>query len=446
MNRTMKKTILILIALLTLTGISRAQFRTPDLSSLTDSETTASFRSHIGFLASSALEGRAAGSEGELEAADYVRGVLESYGVEITSGMDGDIFGMKKENGDTLVSRNVIGLIEGYDKSLRDHYIVIGARLDNIGTRTIMVDGEPVVKTYYGANGNASGLAMMLELARMLKTNALMLKRTVVFVAFGASLEAHAGSWYFLNRSFNGVGNIDAMVNLDILGRGLQGFYAFTSSNADLNQIINRVNNSLQPVKPVVTSNEPFPSDHRMFYASEIPSVLFTSGLYAEYGSDRDTPSIIQYEDMEKELEYIYSYTLELINGDAPSFRPDEPSKVSGRSSGAIPYYEVDYRPTFLGSPDPKVFLEKWVYAYLKYPQEAVRDGIQGRVLVDFVIDERGKVTDVKVLKGVDPLLDEAAVKVVAASPDWKPARHQGKKVKSELSVYVEFKLEKKRK
>ena len=446
MNETMKKLLIIIVVILSAALTGRAQFRTPDISTLNDSETVSAFRSHIGFLASSALEGRAAGSDGETEAAAYVRDVLGAYGVEVTSGEDGDIFGIKRENGDTLVSRNVIGVIEGYDKSLRDHYIVIGARLDNIGTRTVNVNGQPVTRTYYGANGNASGLAMMLELARMLKTNSLMLKRSVVFVAFGSSLEAYVGAWYFLNRSFKETANIDAMINLDILGRGQQSFFAYSSSNADLNQVVNRVNNTLQPVKPVVVSTEPFPSDHRMFYASEIPSILFTSGLYPEYGTDRDTPSIIQYEDMERELEYIYSYASELLNGAAPSFRPDETAKSSGRTSGAIPYYEVDYRPTFLGSPEPKVFLEKWVYQYLKYPQEAIRDGIQGRVLVDFIIDEKGKVTDVKVLKGVDPLLDEAAVKVVSASPDWKPARHQGKKVKSEMSIYVEFKLEKKKK
>ena len=66
-------------------------------------------------------------------------------------------------------------------------------------------------------------------------------------------------------------------------------------------------------------------------------------------------------------------------------------------------------------------------------------------MLVDFVIDEKGKVKDVKVLKGVDPLLDAEAVKVISASPDWKPARIQGRKVRSEMSLYVEFKLERKK-
>ena len=80
----------------------------------------------------------------------------------------------------------------------------------------------------------------------------------------------------------------------------------------------------------------------------------------------------------------------------------------------------------------------------MKYPQEAVEKGIQGRVLVDFIIDEDGKLRDVKVLKGVDPLLDEEAVRIVSGSPKWKPGRLRGEKVKSEMSLYIEFRLEKK--
>ena len=440
----MKRVLLSLVLFACTASFCAAQYRNDVYLGLNDSETVAAMRAHVGYLASAALEGRAAGSEGELEAADYVREVMESYGIELLSGVDGDMFGIKRDNGDTLVSRNVIGIIRGSDKTLKDRYIVVGARLDNIGTRQITIDGEPFTRIYNGANGNASGVAMMLELARMLKVNSLMLKRSVIFVAFGSSLESHIGSWYFLNRSFSDADKIDGMVNLDILGNG-RGFYAYTSSNADMNRIVNRVNATLQPVKPEITASEPVDSDHRMFYASEIPSVLFTTGMYPEYGTDRDTPSIVRLDDMELELEYIYNFTLEFVNGAAPSFFPDRTPAAPAASSGAIPYYECDIPPTFLGSTDPKVFLEKWVYAYLKYPQEAVRNGIQGRVLVDFVIDEKGKMTDVKVLKGVDPLLDAEAVKVVGASPDWKPARLQGKKVRSEMSLYVEFKLEKKK-
>ena len=203
----------------------------------------------------------------------------------------------------------------------------------------------------------------------------------------------------------------------------------------------------MQPLHPEVVSSEPFPSDHRAFYDKEIPSVLFTSGIFPEYGTERDTPSTLDYEDMERKMEYIYNYASTLVNGPRPVFNPSaELAKKKGEGSeDVVPYYECDYKPTFLGSNDPKVFLEKWVYAYLKYPKVAVENGIQGRVLVDFIIDSRGKMTSVKVLKGVDPLLDDEAVRVISASPDWKPGRLNGKKVSSEISLYVEFRLERRK-
>ena len=149
---------------------------------------------------------------------------------------------------------------------------------------------------------------------------------------------------------------------------------------------------------------------------------------------------------MERELEYIYNYTVSLANGPRPIFNVESEVRRRGdQGAGAIPYYDCDRKPSFLGTTDPRVFLEKWVYQYLKYPEEAVRQGIQGKVLVDFIIDEGGKVTDVKVLKGVDELLDAEAVRVIAASPAWKPGYVRGKKVKAEISLYVEFRLEKKK-
>lgn len=441
----MKKILTLALALICVFS-ARAQFKGGSYRDIDDTETASAFKEHVGYLSSAMLEGRKAGSEGEKLAAAYVTEVLKKYDVDLFSGEEGDIFGMKTASGDTLTSRNVLGFIPGYDKTLREHYIVIGARLDNLGMSTVSVDGESVTRTFYGANGNASGLAMLLELARMLSTNKVLLKRSVIIAAFGSSLEMNAGSWYMLNRSFGAVSSIDAMINLDMLGTGSNGFYAYTSSNADLNGIITSLEETLQPVRPQIVGLEPVGSDHRSFYEKEIPSVLFTTGMYPEYNSDKDTPIIIQYDDMERELEYINNFTLRLANGPRPEFRATPSRRQVFGDRDVVPYADCDFKPSFLGSTDPVLFLKKWVYVYLKYPQEAVRQGIQGRVLVDFVIDEKGKVTDVSVARGVDPLLDEEAVKVIKASPDWKPARLAGKKVKCAMSLYVEFKLEKKKK
>ena len=287
----------ILISLLALTLClgAAAQYR-PTPASLDDSEAVAAMKEHVSFLSSAALEGRKAGSEGEREAAAYVSEVLSKYGLDVLSGPDGDLFGLKQAAGDTLTSRNVLACIPGYDPALRERYIVIGARLDNLGTMSYRVDGASRERIYYGANGNASGLAILMELARMLSGSSVLLKRSVIFAAFGSSLETGAGAWYFLHRSFSGADRIDAMINLDMLGTGSNGFYAFTSSNPDLNTLLEQVGATLQPVQPEVVTREPVNSDHRIFYDREIPSVLFTTGMYPEYNSDRDRASILEYD------------------------------------------------------------------------------------------------------------------------------------------------------
>ncbi len=423
-----------------------AQFRSGTAyEDLDDSETVAAFKSHVRTLSAAHLEGRKAGSEGEKEAAAYVEQTFKEYGIDLLTPSGGDIFGIRKENGDTLTSRNVIGYVEGYDRKLRNDYIVVAARLDNIGTMTVTVDGKPVERVFYGANGNASGLAMLVELARMVKTNSIMFRRSVLFAAFGASNETFAGAWYFLNRSFPETDRIDAMVNLDMVGTGYHGFYAYTGSNADMNAVINTLSGELQPIRPELVSGEIYPSDHRAFYAKEIPSVVFTTGRFPEHNTDRDTQSIIDYETMERELEYVYNYVYALANlNEAPSFRPVQRTERGPSYDDVVAYYDCDQRPIFLNSADPSQFLERWVYQYLKYPESAIINGIQGRVMVEFIIEKDGKVTNVRVVKGVSEELDAEAVKVVSASPKWKPGKVNGNKVRTSISIPVEFRLEKK--
>lgn len=423
-----------------------AQYRvSSDYMALYDSETVAAMKSHVRELSSAMAEGRKAGSDGEKFAAGYVASALAEYGVDVLSPSGGDEFGIRTENGDTLLSRNIVGFVPGYDKALRDRYILVGARLDNLGEMTMTIDGRPSVKTFYGANGNASGLAMMIELARMIQTNAILFRRSVVFVAFGASSETFAGAWYFLNRSFSDSDKIDAMVNLDMVGTGYNGFYAYTSSNADLDAVIRTLAGELQPVHPEIVASEPYPSDHRAFYAKEIPSVFFTTGHYPEHNTDRDTQSVIDWQMMEKELEYVYNFTAALAgHGGDIAFRASAGREKKNSCDDAVAYNDCDQRPMFLNSSDPNQFLQKWVYQYLKYPASAVRDGIQGKVLVDFIIGKDGKVSNVRVIKGVSEELDAEAVKVVAASPKWRPGKVNGNKVKTAMTVPVEFRLEKK--
>lgn len=442
----MRKFILYISAIFLPVLSAFGQYRGSDVyKELYDSDVVSVMRTHVAELSAASLEGRKAGSEGEMAAAEYVADMFKKYGVELLSPKGGELFGIKSEAGDTLTSRNIIGYVQGYDKDLRNKYIVVGARLDNLGTMTMTIDGKPVERIFYGANGNASGLAMLVELARMVKTNSIMFRRSVLFVAFGASTQTYAGAWYFLNRSFKDAANIDAMINLDMLGMGYNGFYAYTSSNADLNTLIRKQEGELQPILPELTAQEAYPSDHRAFYAKEIPSVVFTTGKYSQHNTDRDTQGLLDFETMERELEYIYNFTEALANEDsAPDFRPAQVDGSSQAGDKTVPYFDCDQRPQFFGSSDPRHFMKEWVYQYLKYPQSAMVNGIQGTVMVQFVIDKDGSVTDVKVVKSVDEELDAEALKVIQASPKWKAGKVGGQKVRASITLPVEFRLEKK--
>ena len=85
--------------------------------------------------------------------------------------------------------------------------------------------------------------------------------------------------------------------------------------------------------------------------------------------------------------------------------------------------------------------LLKYVAEHVAYPEIAKENDIQGTVYVGFVINEKGKVTDVTILRGVDPLLDKEALKVVENLPDWKPGRQSGKNVKVRMNMPIKFQL-----
>ena len=86
-----------------------------------------------------------------------------------------------------------------------------------------------------------------------------------------------------------------------------------------------------------------------------------------------------------------------------------------------------------------------WVNQNLKYPQEAVKDSLQGRVTLQFTIEKDGSVTDVRVLRGCAPVLDEEAVRVVSQSPKWTPGYSNGEPVRVIYNFPVLFQLTKKK-
>ncbi len=105
----------------------------------------------------------------------------------------------------------------------------------------------------------------------------------------------------------------------------------------------------------------------------------------------------------------------------------------------AITYASVEIKPTFDGG-DANDFV-KYVQKNLKYPASALENHEEGRVTVNFIVDQNGKVQNAKVVKGVSEALDAEALRVVSNSPDWTPGQQGGDLVPVSFSIPVLFKI-----
>jgi protein TonB len=84
----------------------------------------------------------------------------------------------------------------------------------------------------------------------------------------------------------------------------------------------------------------------------------------------------------------------------------------------------------------------KWVQQHLDYPTIAAENGIEGTVYVRFVVDKDGSISNVTVIRGVDPSLDEEAVKTVQSAPEWEPGSQRGKPVRVQFNLPIVFRLQ----
>ena len=99
----------------------------------------------------------------------------------------------------------------------------------------------------------------------------------------------------------------------------------------------------------------------------------------------------------------------------------------------------VEVMPSFPGGQGA---LFEWLSKNIKYPVVAEENGVQGRVIVTFVVERNGSITDVQVVKSVDPSLDKEAVRVVKAMPHWIPGKQNGSAVRVKFTVPVTFRLQ----
>lgn len=98
----------------------------------------------------------------------------------------------------------------------------------------------------------------------------------------------------------------------------------------------------------------------------------------------------------------------------------------------------VEVMPQFPGG---QIAMLKYIMENMKYPEQAMKEGIQGRVAVRFIVEKDGSISDVKPILSVHPLLNKEAVRVVKSMPKWSPGKHNGKPVRVRFNLPVMFKL-----
>ncbi|MDO4770720.1 energy transducer TonB [Porphyromonas sp.] len=117
------------------------------------------------------------------------------------------------------------------------------------------------------------------------------------------------------------------------------------------------------------------------------------------------------------------------------------PSAGTGRAEAVQDDQVFDFLEEMPEFPGGEVEMMKFLQKNVVYPTIAQENGIQGRVSVGFVVEKDGSVSDVKVLRGVDPSLDKEAVRVVKSMPKWKPGMQTGKPVRCRFTIPVNFRL-----
>lgn len=276
-------------------------------------------RQTVEYLASPELGGRLPATAGDTLASDYLSGRLRSLRLKPVvrekknKGYYQDFTYGKGEKQTT--THNIVAVLPGKDRQLRNEYIVVGAHYDHLG------QGGPgsgsrrpdTVAVHPGADDNASGDAVILELARHFRK--VRSPRSIIFVFFGAEEQGIAGSksfveWMKLADSRrvhlpDDLKGIVAMVNLDMVGRMRDSSLSVsgTGTSTEFKALAEQAAEA-SGLHISCTPDGYGPSDQASFVAADIPVFYLTTGGHMEYHTPADTPSTLNYDGMQLTLSF----------------------------------------------------------------------------------------------------------------------------------------------
>lgn len=307
----------------------------------------------VAFLADDKLEGRQTGTPGEIKASEYIKERFEKLGLT-PKGTDGfyQPFSFKPkthpheeikftENTDgTINGRNVVGFIN----NKAENTVVIGAHFDHLGYGG---DGslyrDSIKAIHNGADDNASGVSILLNLASKLKNKNT--NNNYLFIAFSGEEMGLLGSNYFVKNSTIDNKSVSYMINMDMVGRLKDSALAVygTGTSPVFKQVLESQNTGF---KLIQKESGVGPSDHTSFYLADMPVLHFFTGQHKDYHKPSDDTETLNYKGMASISDYIFNVISDLNdNGKLEFTKTKNESEEAPRykvSMGVIPDYMFD--------------------------------------------------------------------------------------------------------
>ena len=242
---------------------------------------------------------------------------------------------------------NVIGILPGSNSKLKGQNVVIGAHYDHLGlgyygSRDARAEGQ----IHHGADDNASGVAVLLQVAEQLSRSPAKPDRTIVFTAFSAEELGLYGSRHYVNQPTMPLSATRAMLNLDMVGRLRDNRLTVfgTRSAKELGGVVREEAQKLG--LQVTESDRVGRSDHMSFYNNRIPVLHFFTGSHPDYHRPGDTWEKLNIEGMAKITELVAGLAQSLANTQEPMAFVTLPARPPGRERNE----NSGYSATYLGS------------------------------------------------------------------------------------------------
>jgi hypothetical protein len=224
---------------------------------------------------------------------------------------------------------NVVGVLRGADSALKDEVVVIGAHYDHLGFGHYgTMDRNAEGQIHHGADDNASGTAVMLNLAARFARSRPAPARTLVFVAFTGEELGLYGSRHFVAHPPFPLASMKAMINLDMVGRMKDNQLSVNSADTakEFRAMIGRAAAGLD-IEMKATGGG---SDHVSFLNHNVPAVHFYTGMHADYHRPGDTWDKLNVEGMVKVSDLVFTLVKELAATREPLVFVKPPSRRDG--------------------------------------------------------------------------------------------------------------------